>query len=39
MSVRLEADAGALLRGTGFRPAVSFEEGAKQTADWMRREV
>ena len=32
--MRLEADISALLRDTGFRPAVSFEEGVKLTAEW-----
>ena len=34
--MRLEADMGELVRDTGFEPVVSFEEGVRLTASWIK---
>jgi dTDP-glucose 4,6-dehydratase len=31
------ADIGAITRQTGWRPAVSFDDGLQRTVDWFRR--
>ena len=36
--MHLEADLTDLTRDTGFKPAVSFEEGIRKTIDWMKGE-
>lgn len=35
----LKADTAALFRDTGFKPAVSFEEGIRRTVDWCREDM
>ncbi len=34
--MHLEADISSLSRDTGFKPAVSFEEGIRRTIDWQK---
>ena len=37
--MHLQADISGLERDTGFRPAVSFENGIKNTIEWMKGEL
>ena len=37
--MHLQADASALQEDTGWRPATPFEEGIRETIEWVRKET
>ena len=37
--MHLQADTSALQEDTGWRPATPFEEGIRETIEWVRKET